>query len=466
MKTQILTIFRFLPLRRGFLSFASRQIPATRTDGDRVTLEDILAEKPPRIMQETLHVLVVLLFTLIVVGSVVTVDIVVTGAGRLSADSPTIVIQPLQLSIIREIKVKPGELVYKGDIVARLDPTFAQADKTALVAQANDLQAQIARLDAELADLPLEIDRGNAENRLQLTLFAQRQSQYAARLRAFDEDIQRLTATIDATGKNLASLAQQLAITQEVENMRSQLYRVQVGSRLNHLDSQVVRMRAQREHQDSANHLTELRHMLAQRQAERQAFVDEWRRQLLEELVKARASAAAIGENLVKAARMNDLVALAAPADGVVLEVAKRSVGSVLQAAEPLVTLVPVNAALIADITISSADVGYAKIGDDVAVKIDAFPFQRHGTVKGRLRSVSSESITPGSGGSPSGVVNGVVHRAQVELRDTALHSLPEGTRLLPGMSLMAEINVGSRSVMSYFLQPIIRGFSESIREP
>jgi len=62
--------------------------------------------------------------------------------------------------------------------------------------------------------------------------------------------------------------------------------------------------------------------------------------------------------------------------------------------------------------------------------------------------------------------VNGVVHRAQVELRDTALHSLPEGTRLLPGMSLMAEINVGSRSVMSYFLQPIIRGFSESIREP
>jgi len=466
MKTHILTMCRFLPVRRWCLSRSSHQRPANCTGGDRVSLEDILTEKPPRLMQGTIHVLGGLLLTLIVLGSVVAVDIVVSGSGRLAADSPTIVLQPLQLSIVREIKVKPGELVHKGDIVARLDPTFAQADKTALVVQANDLQAQIARLDAELAGGSLVLDDGNAENRLQLTLFAQRQSQYAARLRAFDEDIERLDSSIDATGKNLASLAHQLAITQEVENMRSQLYRVQVGSRLNHLDSQVVRMRAERERQDSANHLTELRHMHAQRQAERQAFVDEWRRQLLEELVKTRASAATIAESLVKAARMNELVALAAPADGVVLEVAKRSVGSVLQPAEPLVTLVPVNAPLIAEVTISSADIGYAKIGDDVAVKIDAFPFQRHGLLKGRLRSVSAESFAPSAGASPSAVMNGVFHRAQVELRDTTLHSLPEGTQLFPGMSLIAEIKVGSRSVISYFLQPIIRGFSESVREP
>src|SRR5262249_57687395 len=85
-----------------------------------------------------------------------------------------------------------------------------------------------------------------------------------------------------------------------------------------------------------------------------------------------------VAESLAKAVRMNALVVLTAPADGIVLEVAKRSVGSVLQEAEPLVTLVPTSAALIAEVMINSADVGYTKLGDEVAIKVDSFPYPRH----------------------------------------------------------------------------------------
>ena len=133
-----------------------------------------------------------------------------------------------------------------------------------------------------------------------------------------------------------------------------------------------------------------------------------------------------------------------------------------LREAEPLVTLVPLGAALIADISIGSADVGYAKIGDDAVVKVDAFPYQRHGFLVGRLRAIGEDS----SAAATTGAVQALYHRSQVTLGDRRLRDLPAGARLIPGMTVTAEIEVGSRTVISYFLYPILRGIRESLREP
>ena len=186
----------------------------------------------------------------------------------------------------------------------------------------------------------------------------------------------------------------------------------------------------------------------------------------MEDLVSKRTETAKLGESLVKASRMRDLVQLTAPEDGVVLEVAKRSVGSVLREAEPLITLVPSNAPLIAEIMINSADVGYTKPDNPVWVKVDAFPYQRHGMVEGRLASVSEASFTPGSTGDLPPGRGGAFHRARIELVKTQLERLPEGARLMPGMTVQADVKVGSRSVISYFLNPLRRGLDESLREP
>jgi HlyD family secretion protein len=167
---------------------------------------------------------------------------------------------------------------------------------------------------------------------------------------------------------------------------------------------------------------------------------------------------------------MNDLVVLTAPEDGVVLDIAKRSVGSVLHEAEPLITLVPKMSPLIAEIMIHSADVGYTRVGDEVVIKVDAFPYQQHGLLAGRLRSIGEDSVTPGGAGDAVPVsargAAGVFHRCQVTLTSTDLNLLPQGARLIPGMTITAEVKVGFRSVISYFLYPIQRGFDESIREP
>jgi HlyD family secretion protein len=321
----------------------------------------------------------------------------------------------------------------------------------------------VSRLTAELDGTRFEPAAGDPDRELQATLYAQRQAQYRSRLGDFDQKILGYAADVAVAEQSRASLTQEYAVAQELQSMRGSLYDSKVGSKLNYLSAQVDRMRTDRDLQAATMHLSELQHALQSTEADRQAFVDGWRRDLLEALVKARADDAAVAESLTKARRLNDLVVLAAPEDGVVLEVAKRSVGSVLHEAEPLVTLVPLQAPLIAEVSISSADIGYARVGDKAVVKVDAFPFQRHGLIAGSLRAIGEDSFAAGGAAAATAAM---YHHSQVMLDGTNLHDLPEGARLIPGMTVTAEIEVGSRSVISFFLYPIVRSIRESMREP
>lgn len=435
----------------------------------RADIEDILAERPSLAFSR-LHRAVALLFALLVaVAAVAQVDIVVTGTGRLAADAPVMVVQPVSLSVVREIRVRPGDRVRSGDVLATLDPTIAVADKAQLVAQRDALDALIARLEAELDGAPPRFLGDNPDTRLQAALAEQRGQQYAARIASFDEEIGRLRAEAAAAETALVSLAQQISLARELETMRGELYEKRIGSRIQHLEARAQRLRAEREHQDAATRLESATRNMQSRQADRQAFVNDWQRQILEELARARAQDVTVAETLAKAAMLADRVNLTAPADGIVLSVARRSAGSVLNPAEALVTLSPSGIDLVAEVMIGSGDIGYLMAGQRAALKVDAFPFQRHGMLTGRLRSVGAESIAPGDNGMlpPSGqALPGAFHRSQIALDPASLRNLPEQAALMPGMTLSAEIQVGSRSVLSYFLYPLLRGFDEALREP
>jgi HlyD family secretion protein len=431
----------------------------------------IMEQLPPVGMRLTMHLVATLVVVLIVIASLVKIDVIVSGSGQLVTDQPTDVIQPMDRALVRELNVKAGDTVTKGEVLATLDPTFTQADMASLSAHQHSLMAQIRRIEAELNGTTFVASSdADPDEALQAKLFQERQEQLASRLRTFDEDIEHDQASLKTTEDARSSLEKQVSVAKDLEKMRSDLLATQSGSRLNYLDSLSARLRAERDYQDAVNHLTELHHSLSSKEAERRTFVDDWRRQLLEDLVKARTDAANNDEGLAKAVRMHDLVVLTAREDGIVLDVANRSVGSVLQGGEPFITIVPAGVPLIANVAITSADVGYTTPGNKVEVKVDAFPFQRHGMLKGTLRSIGEESFTQQAAQAATSQVaqnqTGSFHRGQIELTDSTLRNLPAGARLIPGMTVSAEIEVGSRSIISYFLYPLIRGLRESMHEP
>ena len=443
-------------------------------------IDEICAERPPKFMGSTHYIVVALFLTTLLVSSLVKVDKVVVGAGRLTTATPPIVLQPIDRGIIRELKVREGDAVKKGQVLATLDPTFARADLASLSSQQRVLVAQVRRLEAELNNSPFSLSQApTPEEVLQQSLYDQRRSQYDSQLRVYDEEIERRKANIRTTEADRNSLGQQLDLAKQVETMRGSMLEKQVGSRLNYVEAQAARIRIEQSLTESSNRLVELQHDLQSKQAERQAFINDWRNKTIESLVSARNDSSRIGDGISKASLINDLVVVTAPADGVVLDLARKAVGSIVNPSEPVVTLVESNSPLVAEIMINSSDIGYTHVGDEVVVKVDAFPYQMHGMLKGKLVSISEESFgsvtadpAAQGGGLGAGLASltrtesGAFHRGLVELTSTKLESMPTGSKLIPGMTMSAEIKVGSRSVISYFLNPLTRGLSESIREP
>jgi len=168
-----------------------------------------------------------------------------------------------------------------------------------------------------------------------------------------------------------------------------------------------------------------------------------------------------VKEQLQKADKRSSLVTLTAPSDAVVLEIGPKSQGSIVQVAETLFTLVPLGAELEADVRIDSMDVGYVKDGNLAHLKVDAFQFQRHGTMDANVRTISADAFRREAGSSID-----AFYASRLKLGSNRLKNLPEQARLLPGMTVTAEIVVGKRSVMSYLLWPLTKTLSESLREP
>lgn len=175
---------------------------------------------------------------------------------------------------------------------------------------------------------------------------------------------------------------------------------------------------------------------------------------------QARCDRDAAVKQLEKAARRNEVTLLEAPADAIVLDVAQRSVASIMKEAEPLYTLV---SPLEAKVLVEGRDVGKVKTASLTRVKLEAWPFQKHGTLEGQVRTLSEDVFSP----DPKKDGEARPHyKARIKLTSAELSNVPNHFRLIPGMAVTAEIKAGERSVMSYFLYPLLRGLDESIREP
>lgn len=402
-----------------------------------------------------------LIASLIFAAAVMRIDVVVTAPGRLLADVPPVVLQPMGSSVLRALHVKPGQNVEEGDVLAVLDSTFTEADRDTLEAQRRALVAKRARIDAELAGQSDFQAEAGPEAEIERRLMARRSDFLAARQAAFSTDLEALDAMLRSERVAVEGLEAQLALAREVEEMRAQLLEDNVGSRLSVLTAESARLDAEHRLRGHRARIEELTHEQVSKRADRDAFLGDWERQSLEDLTRIGPELERLEEQLSKAARLDALTLLRAPRAGVVLETARRAPGSVVREGDAVVTLVPSGVPLIAETGLRSADIGRLQPGDTAVIKVDSYPWRRYGTLPGRLRAISRESYPSGEEGPGARAL----HRGQIVLDPEAVAALPPEMALIPGMTLGAEIKVGERSVLEFFLSPLIRGMQESLRE-
>lgn len=427
-------------------------------------MAEIVGAPYPARLRITVHVMVLMLVVAITLSFVMQLDRVVSAPGRLVSRTPTLLVQPLESSVLREILVRPGDLVAKGDVLVTLDPTISTADVSTLRSSRQALRAQVARLEAEQSEQPLAApDPNDLSAVTEYSIWQSRQAERKARLDVYEQKMQATKGIIASGLRDAEHYRERLKVSEEIEGMRSELARKEVGSRLNVLIAQDSKAEISRNLSNSEQQVRTSRHELDSLLAEREAYQQEWQSQLTTLLVTRRSELAEVEDSLSKAEFRRDLVELRAAADATVVSVADAGSGSVVPSGEVLVSLMPANATLEVEADVAGMDQGFVKVGDEVQVKLNAFEFTRFGTVKAEVRSISENSFSQRDDGT---VASERYYKVRAEIKAIELRNVPDNLRLVPGMPLQADIVVGSRPIIANLLDRVIANAQEGLREP
>lgn len=191
-----------------------------------------------------------------------------------------------------------------------------------------------------------------------------------------------------------------------------------------------------------------------------------FRSQLLIERTEAMGQLAKLEQDTQKMGYKTGLLELKAPQAGIVKDVATTSKGAVVQPGMVLLTLVPKGEQLLAEVQVKNEDVGFVQAGQQVRVKVAAYPFQKYGLIEGRIQTLAPDAQTNNSNASQPGPQG---YKALVKLDTQFLESLNGDTSqrkgLEAGMQVAAEIHQGRRTIMEYLLSPVQKVSAEAGRE-
>ena len=394
------------------------------------------------------------------------VDVIVEAFGKLVSDHPTIVMNPLERTAIKGIHVAVGDRVQTGDILATFDPVFSDADRERLAAEVRVQEARFARISAEFNKkqhiLPSE---PTEEDFVQLKIYLDRQRYYAEKQEYFTREIERIKKTRISLQENLVLQHKRLAGYRDIEDMMRKARTTQAVSPRDLKEAQLSRMQLEADISDKENNMLVLDSELLAKEAESKAFRTDWEIAIAEELAKVQAALTSARKEFDKAQRMMSYVELRSPEDAVVHDIAPMSIGSAVREAETLITLVPLSGTLEVEAEIRAEDIGRIRIGDSCRIKLSAFPFQKYGTLSGTVRVISEDAFSrpPAESRlelSPS------FYRARITIAESEDNRYDLMKRLIPGMEVQAEIRVGTRRIIEYLVNPLIKSLDEAIHEP
>lgn len=423
-----------------------------------------LQETPPSpIPRLTLWALIALLLIALLWSILGRIDVVAVAHGKIIPDDRTKLIQSPELAVVHRIHVRDGQVVKAGDLLVELDATSAGADRDRLQSELAAAELVAARAQAMVQALeqgrPPRIVLANAGDGLadEQRLLSSEYLELQARLATLDEETARRRAELETADQMVAKLSETLPIVrQRAEDYRG-LSEKNFVAKHALLEKEQALLETRRDLAGQQSRQRELGHAIAQNQRQRASLLAESRRNALDQFNQARDKASSLRQELVKAEQRRHLLTLTAPVDGVVQQLAVHTVGGVLKEADPILQVVPRNDRLVVEAMIENKDIGFVNPGQAAEIKVETFNFTRYGTLPGKVLTVSTDAVQDEK--------QGLIYPARVELARADVLVENKRVKLGAGMAVTAEIKIGRRRVIEYFLSPLTEHLHDSLRE-
>ena len=423
----------------------------------------------PRAVMYTVGVLFVILLLWAIFGKL---DIIASADGHLVPETYIKIVQPSDAGIVQEILVKEGDQVKQGQVLMRMDTQLARADEKTI---ANDLALrtlQLRRIDAELTGKALVMQRDDPKD-----LFLQIESQYRDHRQSYvdvleqaQEALKKSQHEYDSAREVLTKLQQITPILKQQADSYADMGKDGYVPQMTVLDKQRDYLEKSQDLRAQQATIASLEAAVNQSKKQIDQITSKYRSDLQNERVEAEGQHRKLEQDWLKQEHKSELLELKAPQSGIVKDIATHTIGTVVSPGTVLLSIVPENEPLVAEIMIKNDDVGFVYPQQKVKVKLASYPFAEYGMLDGVVTRIQadSDSDTQSQNKDQSKdrqLPSPSVYKAIVSLSSQVLESEGKNLKLVPGMQVVAEINQGSRTVMRYLLSPVSKTLDESGHE-
>lgn len=434
-----------------------------------------IQESPPaRLPRAVMYTVATLFVILALWANFGKLNIIASAEGRLVPQTYVKIVQPADAGIVQEILVKEGEAVQAGQVLMRMDTKLAEADAKTI---GNDLairSLQLRRIDAELNGTPLYRKPADQDD-----LFRQVDAQYLDHRQSYLDALEQAQASLSKAQREYDSATEVLAKLKETTPILKQQAEAFADMGKEGYAPQVTVRDKQREYLEKAQDLraqestvASLEAAISQARKQIDMITSKYRSDLRTERMDAEGQYRKLGQDWVKQEHKNGLLELRAPQAGIINDLATHTVGTVVSPGTVLLSIVPENEPLIAEISVKNDDVGFVYPKQRVKVKLAAYPFEEYGMLDGEVIHIGPDASAAdaqqgkdGNGNKQQQQQQQSIYKAIVALDHQTLDSDGKQHKLVSGMQVVAEINQGRRTVMQYLLSPVTKTFDESGHE-
>lgn len=379
---------------------------------DNYLAKAILLEEatPPSYMRTTIKLVAYTIGIFLIWAIIAKLDVVALATGQIMPIQAVKVIQHVDGGRIAAINVIDGQVVKEGEVLMRLNDTEPSAEYETLNAKYWGLYAKVERLRALL-------DNHDAN--------------FSSVPKEFDKMVEEQKVTLKTSRDQVKQLEGEIKILNEVSNIRGELSKEKLATRVQALDAQ---------------------RNLSQAQAE----LLRYRRVNMDDLNQSANDMAQAEEQLNKMRDRLQRVDVVSPVNGIVQDLKFRTLGGVVPPGAILMNVVPSDGNLHAEVRVLPTDIGFVKLGQQARVKFGTYDFMRYGTMEGNVSMVSSYSTLDEK--------QQPYFKVIISLPMKNLGNDPAKT-IEPGMTAQADIVTDRQSVLRYLMRPIYIAFHQGMRE-
>lgn len=393
-------------------------------------------------------------------------DEVTRGEGRVVPSSKTQLVQSLEGGIVKELLVKTGDHVAKGDVLVRIDDTGFSSNLGEVTAKKLTFEARTTRLQHEAngdltADPEFSADLTASSPDLvknELELYHARRSSLQTQTSILKERVEQRTRELGEVKATLDRLQNGLQLADEDLRLKKPLSVQGIVPR-----TDVIKL--ERDIADTTGQIAtqnetkpKLEAAVREAQAELKQPEEKFRQDARTDLSEAEAQLSVTQETLRAAKDRVFRADIKSPVDGILNKINSNTVGGVVQAGQTLMEIVPLEDALFIEAKIRPSDIAFVRPQQPAVVKITAYDFSIYGGLEGEVERISADSVYDEQ-------THENYYLVTVKTLTTQLKREQENLPIIPGMVASVDILTGKKSVLDYLLKPINKARAEALRE-